>query len=150
MSAVGADRLRPRERHLLTRARAGEAIPAADGVLIIERLRRVRDAIVRDETWQRASAFMAMVDGFVALLEDRDRLASDDLPAEIVRLENELDVLEARYRRAAQALGDSRIAESRLQAELLRVKAERDEFRDAARDADGQRLALQRQLERTG
>ena len=124
MSKIGLDGLNVRERAMLQAARAGQALTAEQAAAILARLGGARRAWNLDEVRRRADAFDQVCEGFVVL------------HAAVERLEAKLDA--------------ERRSERRLQRELRRVKAERDDAQMAARDADGKRLALIRQLEHTG
>lgn len=133
---VGPDGLRARERELLDLARAGEPLTPEQGVMLLERLSKLRYGLARVLAERVTVPAAALAEAY------------DELCSAFVLLLNERDLVDARV---AQVNRQRRVAEARAQAdvqrllaEIKRVSEERDDYREAARCADGQRLALQR------
>lgn len=123
---VGADGLRHSERELLAGARAGEALAPEHAVVLLERIAKMRHGHAR------ALARQLAVTPGAALAE-----AYDELGSAFVYLLTARAVLAKRLARALRDIDG-------LMGEIRRLRDERDEYRDAAREADGRRMALYR------
>ena len=133
---VGPDGLRERERDLLGAARAGEPLAPELAVMLLERIAKMRYGHAQAHAEQIASHPGA------ALAE-----AYDELSSAFVLLITEQAVLEAHVTRLRVAAERRARTDAQMESEMRRLREERDEARQAARDADGRRLALYRVLE---
>ena len=98
--------LRRSEEEQLERARAGIDLPAADAVVLLERLRRTRLAPVHAQ----AQAFDEVCDGFVVALHIKDAACE------------RADAAAARARSAERELALLRVEAQELRSELQAVK----------------------------
>lgn len=133
---VGPDGLRARERELLAAARDGEPLAPDVAVTMLERIGKIRYGHARASARQVAALPAA------ALAEAYDELCS----AFTLVLEDRA-VLEARVTRLQAAAERRARSDAQMDRELRRLREERDDAREAARDADGRRMALHRVLE---
>lgn len=134
--SVGPDGLRARERELLEAARAGEPLPPDVAITMLERIAKMRHGHAQASARQVATLPAA------ALAEAYDELCS----AFALVLEDRA-VLEARVARLKAAAERRARSDAQIDSELRRLREERDDARQAARNADGRRLALHRVLE---
>lgn len=137
MSVIGPDGLRPGERWLIEQAQQRLPLPPEQVAKVVRRLGRMRLAgteIGTTAMQARADAFDEVCTGFAVLHRENEGLR------------NRVAQVEAALVARKQELAKAHRTMTGLQRELERVRAERDEFRQAARDADAQRIVMQRRV----
>lgn len=130
---IGPDGLRQRERELLAAARAGEPLSPEHGVMLLERIGRMRHGFAQARQQRLTIPEVALAEAY------------DELSSAFVLLVHDRELLEDRVGRAEAEI-DRRVRASvaELRREMSRIREERDDYRQAARDADASRLALHR------